>query len=65
MKTYTFVIEVVEGMDEFWDANPSDQDVYDLLEDEILKTHIDYRSLKLIKVVNEAAHGIIDKNSKE
>lgn len=65
MKRYTFTITVQEGMDEFWEDSPSDQDVYDMVYDELLKTNVWVEDLKLVKTTNERDWGIILRHSKD
>ena len=59
MKTYTVQIEVLSGGDEFWEENPSPEDV--LLEiDKILQANgININDIKIVKIVDKKEYRLI------
>ncbi len=60
MKTWTIQFELEEGCDEFWESNPSPEEVLDVVKAWLdygdAAGYHDYNNLKCIKIIDRHEH---------
>jgi len=55
MKEYTFKLIISEGCDEYWESNPSPEDVCDLVNEVLYNSGFDILDLRLVQYKEDTA----------
>lgn len=67
MITYTVQFEIDGNGDEFWEGNPSPQDVIEMITLEMQKLYpaLDWHRLKIVKIVDKTVYENLDIEANE